>query len=181
LKFSHSSIDQSCATTSCITGRQWKRVLLSSESNNIPKVMLLIAMTDQAQDINYLKAHLLVKSQPKSWPSVRHSPLLYHLFLLLQLHQFICNNMHYLPTLRRVLLSSQSNKIPKVVLLIVNKDQARVLHYRKADVLVKSQPKRRPSVRQSPLLHRLFCSRSIYLQQSASPADCAAHVIIKPK
>jgi len=38
--------------------------------------MLLIAKMDQARDINYLKAHLLYKSQPKRRPSVRCSPLL---------------------------------------------------------------------------------------------------------
>jgi len=41
-------------------------------------------------------------------------------FRLLQQRHFIRNNLHYLPTLRRVLLSSQSDKIPKVVLLIAN-------------------------------------------------------------
>jgi len=33
----------------CITGRQWKHMLLSSESDKIPKVVLLIAKTDQAR------------------------------------------------------------------------------------------------------------------------------------
>jgi len=46
-------------------------VLLSSESDKIPKVVLLIAIKDQARALHYLKAHLLDKSQPKNWPSVR--------------------------------------------------------------------------------------------------------------
>jgi len=60
-----------------------------------------------------------------------------------------------------VLLSSKSNNIPKVEVLIAIKDQARALHYWKANVLVKSKPKRRPSVRQSPLL-RLQLKRPFF-------------------
>ena len=100
--------------------------------------MLLIAKTDQARDINYLKAHLLYKSQPKRRLSVHRSPLLRHLFCWLQLHQFIRNNLHYLPTLRPVLLSSQSANIAKVELLVVIMDQARAPHKWKANVLDES-------------------------------------------
>jgi len=101
--------------------------------------VLLIAIKDQAWALHYLKAHPLVKSKPNRRPSVRRSPLLRQLFCSLQLRQFIHNNLHHQPTLRRVLLSSLSDKILKVVLLIAIKDQARALHYWKADVLVKSK------------------------------------------
>jgi len=86
-----------------------------------------------------------------------------------------------------VLLSSKSANRWKVELLIAIKDQARALHYLKAHPLVKSKLKSRPSVRQAPLLcpfeTRSFsiAAASIYSQQSASPADFAARVIIKPK
>jgi len=66
--------DRSIATI-CITRRLLRRVLLSSNSANIPKVVLLIAMTDQVRASHYLKAHLLDKSQSKSRPSVRRSPM----------------------------------------------------------------------------------------------------------
>jgi len=88
---------------------------------------------------------------------------------------------------KRVLLSSESDNIPKVVLLIAKTDQARAPHERKADPLVKSKLKSRPSVRQSPLLRPVeTCAfslpvASIYSQQSALPADFVARLIIKPK
>jgi len=83
----------------------------------------LIAIKDQARDIDYLKAHPLVKSKLKNWPSVRRSPLLclqlkFALFRLLQWCQFKRNQLLHQPTLQHVLLSSQSNKILKVDLLI---------------------------------------------------------------
>ena len=53
-----------------------------------------------------------------------------------------------------MLLSSKSANNLKVELLIVIKDQARAPHERKAGVLDKSKPKRRLSVRRSPLLLR---------------------------
>jgi len=59
-----------------ITRRLLRRVLLSSDSANRPKVVLLIAIKDQARALHYLKAHPLVKSKLKSRPSVRRSPLL---------------------------------------------------------------------------------------------------------
>ena len=51
--------------TSCITGRQWKRVLLSSESDKIPKVVLLRQTFDQARAPHEQKADALVKSKLK--------------------------------------------------------------------------------------------------------------------
>jgi hypothetical protein len=62
--------------TSCITGRQWKRVLLSSESDKIPKVVLLRQTFDQAREIKEQKALLRDKSKLKIRPSLRLSPLL---------------------------------------------------------------------------------------------------------
>jgi len=59
--FSLAADDPSCAT-SCITGRQWKCVLLLSESDKIPKVVLLIAKTDQAWEIKEQTALLRDKS-----------------------------------------------------------------------------------------------------------------------
>jgi len=98
----------------------------------------------------------LIKASTKSRPSVRQSPLLRPfetcVFRLLLRRQFNRNQLLHQPTLRRVLLSSQSDKIPKVELLIAIKDQTRVPHERKTDVLVKSKPKSRPSVRRAPLL-----------------------------
>jgi len=46
-------------------------VLLSSDSDNNPKVMLLIATMDQAREVDERKALLHDKSKPKRWPSVR--------------------------------------------------------------------------------------------------------------
>jgi len=87
-----------------------------------------------------------------------------------------------------VLLLSQSTNRPKVELLIAIKDRAQALHYRKANVLVKSKPKSQPSVCQAPLLcpfetcaFSLAPASLIYLQQSAAPADFATHLIIKKK
>jgi len=73
--------------------------------------------------LHYLKANVLVKSKPKSWPSVHQAPLLClqlkpTLFHWLQWRQFNCNELLHPPILWRVLLSSQSDKIPKVKLLI---------------------------------------------------------------
>ena len=147
------------------------RVLLSSQSDKIPKVELLIAIKDQARALHYLKAHPLDKSKPKRRPSVRPSPLLRlqlkpALFRLLQ-RQFNRNQLLHQPTLWRVLLSSQSDKIPKVELLIAIKDQARVPNYLKAHLLDKSQPKSWPSVRLSPLL-RPFETRPFSIAAAAS-------------
>jgi len=114
--------------------------------------VLLIAIKDQARALHERKADVLVKSKLKRRPSLRPSPVLRRLFRWLQQRQFNRNNLHHQPTLRHVLISSQSGKIPKVVLLIAIKDQARALHYLKAHPLVKSKLKSRPSVRQSPLL-----------------------------
>jgi len=81
-----------------ITRRLLRRVLLSSDSANRPKIVLLIAIKDQARALHYLKAHPLVKSKLKSRPSVRRAPLLRRLFRLLQRHRFNCNNLLYLLT-----------------------------------------------------------------------------------
>jgi len=102
--------------TICITGRQWKRVLLSSESDKILKIVLLIAKTDQARALHYLKAHPLDKSKLKSQLSVRRAPLLRpfetRLFGLLQRPQFKCNQLlHPLSFVARLIIKQQRQSL----------------------------------------------------------------------
>jgi len=85
--------------------------------------VLLIAIKDQARVPHEWKADVLDKSKPKSRPSLRRAPLLrlqlkLPFFRALQQHQFNRNQLLHQQTLRCVLLSSQSNKFPKVKLLI---------------------------------------------------------------
>jgi len=126
-----------------ITRRLLRRVLLSSISANRQKVVLLFAIKNQSRALHYLKAHPLVKSKLKSRPSVRRAPLLRcRLFRLLQRRLFNRNQLLHQPTLQCMLISSQSDKILKVELLIAIKDQAQAPHYLKAHLLNKSQPKK---------------------------------------